>query len=197
MLTNRFWCPTSRIATVSLALLAAAVITMEIPGAAEARDEPIRAASPNDESNAAVVSVATSNESNQKPADDVAKAETPTGQNAKNEQPIGGAGKPLAKELKLPQGKFRLGQWRSDAWPAKPDEFQAWQWTIKGQEITWSRPKQDAVRLSFAVDATKSPPQIDLTFLNGPDKGQTCQGIFLASRHAINLCFQDPGGKAR
>lgn len=119
----------------------------------------------------------------------------PSGAKAKSVAP-GAKTKPVAPELSLLLGAFDFERLTSEKWPAKPDEYQKWQWTIQGREIIWTRPAHEAVRLSFTVDPTASPRQIDLTFLNGPDKGEKCQGIYFASRHEIQLCFQDPGAKA-
>lgn len=103
--------------------------------------------------------------------------------------------RPGAPELSLLQGTFNVKSWTSERWKAEPDESRKWQWTIRGQEITWARPGVDAVKLSFTVNATVSPREIDFTFLSGPDQGAKCQGVYLPSRHEILLCFEDPGGK--
>ena len=79
-----------------------------------------------------------------------------------------------------------------------------WRWEIHGQEITWTRQGKEAVKLSFTValnkspnpDApNKSPNQIDLTFLDGPDKGKTCQGIYYFERGNLWICMTEPGAK--
>lgn len=93
----------------------------------------------------------------------------------------------------LLQGTFNIEKWASERWPAKPDELRNWQWTVQGQEVTWTRPGQESVKLSFTFDASKPLPEINLTFLDGPDKGAKCRGVYLASRHQVALCFQDPG----
>lgn len=103
--------------------------------------------------------------------------------------------KPVVTERSPLDGTYTFEKLQSERWPAKAEEFKSWQWTIQGQEIVWTRPKQDVVRFSFTVDPTTSPPHFDLTFLNGPDKGEKCLGIYFASRHEIEICFQDPGSK--
>jgi uncharacterized protein (TIGR03067 family) len=101
--------------------------------------------------------------------------------------------KPATNGSSLLQGTFNVEQWTSEKWPAQPDDIQKWQWSFQGYEVTWTRPGQEKVRLSFAVDAGKPLPEIDFTFLDGPDKGKKCRGIYLASRHEVAICFQDPG----
>ena len=80
----------------------------------------------------------------------------------------------------------------------------SWRWEIHGQEITWTRQGKEPVKLSFTValnkspnpDApNKSPNQIDLTFLDGPDKGKTCQGIYYFERGNLWVCMTEPGAK--
>ena len=185
VLTNRAPREASRLALVTFVLLAAVVIPAGVRGVAEARDKQPPA-----------VPVAARQPAGKKPAGKVPTAATPRAQNDKSEQPVARSEQPIAKELKLLQGTFNVSKWwRSDKWPAKPEEFQAWRWTIKGQEIVWTRPQQEDLRLSFTVDATASPRQIDLTFLNGPDKGEKCLGIYFPSRHEIDVSFQEPGAK--
>jgi uncharacterized protein (TIGR03067 family) len=181
VLENRSPRIASRSAFVCLALLAAAVIPAGVRGLED--DDPPQAASAKVETKVAIKPRATQ----EKPADGA--------QNVQKEQPAAAAHQPVPKELKLLQGTFKPERWQSDKWPAKPEEFQTWQWTMRGQEINWIRPKQETIRLSFTIDATKSLPEIDLTFLNGPDKGEKCQGVYLASRHKIDLWFQEPGAK--
>lgn len=186
VLTNRSPRAASRLASIGLLLMAVVVIPAGVRGAAEPRDEQLPAVP--------IAAPAT----DQKPLGKVPTAPTPPVQNDKNDQPSVGREKPqpFSEELKRWQGTFKVSKWwRSDKWPAEPAEFQTWQWTIKDQEIVWQRPNHDDLRLSFTVDAAKSPAQIDLTFLNGPDKGQKCLGIYFASRHQIQLTFQEPGAK--
>lgn len=103
------------------------------------------------------------------------------------------AAKPAAAKHPLLEGTFNFEKLESEKWPAAPEDFQRWQWTIRGEEITWTRPGHDAVKLSFTIDPSASPRHIDLTFLTGPDKGEKCQGIYFLSRHEIVICFHDPG----
>ena len=130
----------------------------------------------------------------EKPVNGASIAKTPQVKAAEEAQ-AAAAATPVAKELELLQGEFKFERWRSDKWPSESAEFETWRWKVKGREIIWTRPNQEELRLSFTVDAKASPRRIDLTFLNGPEKGNTCQGIYLPARHEIDLCFQDPGAK--
>ena len=44
-----------------------------------------------------------------------------------------------------------------------PIRWSKWRWTIKGNEIHWTGMKVPDVKLSFTVDPSKSPRQIDMT----------------------------------
>ena len=50
-------------------------------------------------------------------------------------------------------------------------------WTVKGNEMTWTNPNGQEIKASFTIDSQQRPKQIDLTFLSGPDKGETCSGL--------------------
>jgi uncharacterized protein (TIGR03067 family) len=96
-------------------------------------------------------------------------------------------------EKSLLQGAFRFELWTSEHWPAEPKEFHKWRWIVRDEKVTWERPGQETLTLSFSVDSEQTLPQIDFTFLNGPDKGQTCRGVYQASKDEVTICFQDPG----
>jgi uncharacterized protein (TIGR03067 family) len=107
---------------------------------------------------------------------------------------IVGVEKPIAKDLQAFQGIWRFGACESMLWQTGLEEIQKkWQWTIHGQEITWTRPGSAAVKLSFTVDPSKSPSQIDLTFLDGPNQGEKCRGIYKFERANLWICITEPG----
>ena len=96
-------------------------------------------------------------------------------------------------DFQLFQGTFRVENCSSDKWNAPKQETEKWQWAIRDREIVWTRPGHDDLKLSMKLDPTTVPAQIDLTILNGPDQGKTCQGVYILSRHWIAICFQNPG----
>jgi len=104
--------------------------------------------------------------------------------------------KPIASELQVFQGTWGFGACESVLWYTELDVIQkTWKWAIQGQIITWVRPGQETVRLSFAINPTKTPNQIDFTFLDGPDQGKTCQGIYEFERNGIWVCLAEPGAQ--
>lgn len=69
---------------------------------------------------------------------------------------------------------------------------------MRGNEITSISPAGQEIKASFRIESSKSPKQIDITFLNGPHKGETCPGLFQRNdvdEHVPWLCMVDPGSR--
>jgi uncharacterized protein (TIGR03067 family) len=82
--------------------------------------------------------------------------------------------------------------------PDKSGNGSELRWVVKGNEITWINKSGEEIKASFTIDPRKRPKQIDLTFLTGPDKGETCPGIYQRGDFDENilwLCLADPGSK--
>lgn len=93
-----------------------------------------------------------------------------------------------------------LGAWKVEACESDLTTLNAqtsqprWRWTIDENEIIWALEGQEW-RLATKVDSTQSPKQIDVTFLDGPHKGQTCLGIYEWIREGekkLRIVMQDP-----
>ncbi len=104
--------------------------------------------------------------------------------------------KPPGLEPMSFKGLHDIEAFDSEKWVATPADYASWTWKFDGREILWNRPNHEPLRLSYTVDTTTSPWQIDLTFLNGPDKGEQCPGIFQWSRHRMLIWFKNPGIKS-
>eukprot|EP00456_Euglypha_rotunda_P022562 TRINITY_DN18_c0_g1_i2.p1 TRINITY_DN18_c0_g1~~TRINITY_DN18_c0_g1_i2.p1 ORF type:complete len:467 (+),score=65.15 TRINITY_DN18_c0_g1_i2:573-1973(+) len=79
--------------------------------------------------------------------------------------------------------------------PDKSGNGSELRWVVKGKEITWTNKSGEEVRASYTIDPAKRPKQIDLTFLSGPDKGETCLGIYQRDdldENILWLCIADP-----
>lgn len=71
-----------------------------------------------------------------------------------------------------------------------------WKWSIRGHRIAWSRSGDEVWHLAFSIDPTKSPREIDLTYLDGPFKGVTCLGVYQwggLNKDMLMLSLPDPG----
>jgi uncharacterized protein (TIGR03067 family) len=81
---------------------------------------------------------------------------------------------------------------------APQQEVKTWKWAIDGDQIAWSRSEGEVWKLTFSIDPTKSPAQMDLTYLDGPFKGVTCQGVYQwggVNKDMLMLALQDPGAE--
>ncbi len=104
------------------------------------------------------------------------------------------------------QGTWTLRNIDTGSWPLpggkgpdKTGEGSELRWVVKGNEITWTSPTGQEIKASFTIDPMKRPNQIDLTFQSGPNKGETCPGIYLRGdldENILWLCIADPGSKA-
>jgi uncharacterized protein (TIGR03067 family) len=106
---------------------------------------------------------------------------------------------PAETEVRLLQGAWKFEVCESEWWPVNrpttKDEFPKWRWTIKGNEMSWTGVSTGDVKVSFSVDPTKSPKEIDFTFLDGPHKGEKCLGVYKLKGGSLWVCVQDPGAK--
>ena len=62
--------------------------------------------------------------------------------------------------------------------------------------MSWTGVSTGDVKVSFTVDPTKSPKEIDFTFLDGPHKGEKCRGVYKLKGGSLWVCLEDPGSKA-
>ena len=110
------------------------------------------------------------------------------------------AEKPVANELEPFQGIWQMNTCDSENMKlyAPQKEATTWRWAVKGNEIAWSRSSGEVWHLTFKVNPEKSPKEIDLTYLDGPFKGQTCLGMYEwggVEKNALLKSVQDPGAK--
>ncbi|MFO0879793.1 MAG: sigma-70 family RNA polymerase sigma factor [Gemmataceae bacterium] len=103
----------------------------------------------------------------------------------------------VPKELRPFQGAWTLDNVMTDAWPKPAGRGGERTWVVGGNEITWTAPSGEEVKLSFAVDPAKHPKEIDVTFLTGPHKGLRCPGVYeWVEGGGLWLCLADPGARA-
>ncbi len=110
------------------------------------------------------------------------------------------AAAPTAKESKKLQGHWAVDSCRSEAETLRVSAYDSrrWRWTIKGDEISWGREGQEW-KVKFQIDPAQTPPQIDLTFLNGPFKDEKCLGIYGwdgKEQKSLKILFRDPKAEA-
>lgn len=107
----------------------------------------------------------------------------------------------VADDTQALQGGWKFDLYYSDWWPGQlrnpPVGWAKWNWIVKGNEIEWTGLKDGKVKLSFVIDPSKSPAQIDLTFLDGPHKGTKLLGIYeFSANGGCQIAFADPKAKS-
>jgi uncharacterized protein (TIGR03067 family) len=114
--------------------------------------------------------------------------------------PVDAVEKPLvANPLDRFQGTFVMELCDSveERLYARQEEVLKWRWVVKGNDILWSR-QGEQWQLTLKVDASKKPKEIDLTYLSGPFKGETCQGMYEwggIDGKSLLIAIQDPGAR--
>lgn len=118
----------------------------------------------------------------------------------------------IANELQRLQGVWRMTLCDSthSTFGGTQKEASDWQWTIKDDEILWSR-QGEVWKLKLDIDPSKSaremnkltysigPFEMDLTYLSGPFKGARCKGIYGfggVNGQNLMIAMQDPGSDA-
>ncbi|MBS0263608.1 MAG: HEAT repeat domain-containing protein, partial [Planctomycetes bacterium] len=117
----------------------------------------------------------------------------------------------LAKVLKRLQGVWNMELCDSTlpTYGGTQQEASQWQWTIKDDEILWSR-QGDVWKLKLNLERAQSPRaldptfhsapyEMDLTFLDGPYQGAKCAGLLGwggVDGQSLMLAIQDPGSDA-
>ncbi|HEV3440792.1 MAG TPA: sigma-70 family RNA polymerase sigma factor [Gemmata sp.] len=61
-------------------------------------------------------------------------------------------------------------------------------WVVRGNEITGNQPGASG-KMSFKIDADKSPKEIVVTSLDGKTKGTTSPGIYSIDGHKLSVCL--------
>jgi uncharacterized protein (TIGR03067 family) len=72
--------------------------------------------------------------------------------------------------------------------------------TVRGNQFTLTYDVFDrwfTCRGTFKVDPTRRPKQVEVTLTEGPDKGETCLGIYEFKGGTCTGCLARPGGRKR
>ncbi len=95
------------------------------------------------------------------------------------------------------QGKWRGTTLKINNVEAAVEDAKAFQVTMKGDEMILMTCRGDRCierKKTFRIDPTKTPMEIDLTSLDGAEKGQTQLGIFSMEEGRWKLCVPFSGG---
>ncbi len=99
------------------------------------------------------------------------------------------------------QGASLDGDWkvvaiRGDGIVATPTELEGMRWKVTHDEIVGSMPDGSSGKMSFMVDQSATPNQIDITAIDGNRKGETDVGIYSLEGQRLRICLAEVG-KAR
>src|SRR5688500_852265 len=87
------------------------------------------------------------------------------------------------QQSNLEQAASLDGDWavvarQGDGITATPEELQGMRWSVQGREIVGVDPGGSAGKMSFTLDHTKTPSEIDITAVDGNRQGETDAGIY-------------------
>jgi uncharacterized protein (TIGR03067 family) len=92
------------------------------------------------------------------------------------------------KALKELQGKWRAVEIQSSGISAPKEEAEKALLEIKDDEWFWLSGGPVDVKSRMRLDPSKSPKEIDITYLDGPAKGSTFPGIYELEKGLLRIC---------
>ena len=98
------------------------------------------------------------------------------------------AGEKSANDNKNLQGTWQAVDLEANGQKSPDDQVKELQIVIKGDEIFAVKPEGEGRKCKFKLDSSKTPNTIDLSPLDGPDKGKTAAGICSLKNGQLRLC---------
>ncbi|HEV3143482.1 MAG TPA: TIGR03067 domain-containing protein [Gemmataceae bacterium] len=96
-------------------------------------------------------------------------------------------------DLKLFQGDWKVVGLEADGKQAPAEAIKGVRMKIKGSVFEGTYPGQTSgEKATVKLDSSKSPKQIDLVVLEGPEKGKTVEGIYKLEKDRLVLCMRGP-----
>jgi uncharacterized protein (TIGR03067 family) len=103
---------------------------------------------------------------------------------------------PAPAEVKLLEGRWKVVELESDGNKAPVEALKDGAWIFKGDEISFNDPNAPG-KSRFKVDPAKSPKEIDIIGLDGPQKGKALQGIYRLVDGKLTICIRDLAAAAK
>jgi len=100
---------------------------------------------------------------------------------------------PVARDTEALQGEWRAVKGTAEGQKTPTAEAEMFRIAVKGDRLTLSA-GGEARKARFVLDPAKSPKAIDLTWLDGPEKGRTVPGVYALEKGRWRLCV--PNAKA-
>ena len=96
------------------------------------------------------------------------------------------------KEYQAFEGTWRFDSIQFDGHDLPAEAFKTYRLICKGRDFT-SITGEGTDRGTFSVDVAKSPKTIDVSFTEGPSKGQTWRGIYVLKDDTYKVCMSIAG----
>ncbi len=91
------------------------------------------------------------------------------------------------------EGTWRFASLEADGQAAPAGTIKDWRWMVQGKEIIWIDPIVGASRTSILLDPAATPRAIDMTALDGKEKGKRVKGIYEFQGDRLTICLS--GGR--
>jgi uncharacterized protein (TIGR03067 family) len=98
----------------------------------------------------------------------------------------------VMKEMERFQGTWKLESMEANGMKVPEETFKNSKLVIKGDQFTFSQGDVD-YKGSFKVDVAQKPKTIDITFTDGPEKGNTIVGIYELEGDTYKVCLSENG----
>lgn len=97
---------------------------------------------------------------------------------------------PTSAEAKRLEGRWKVVALESDGRKAPVEALKDGSWTFRGSEVSFDDPNVPG-KSSFQLDPGKTPKEIDLIGLDGPQKDKTMMGIYRLVDGRLTICVRD------
>jgi uncharacterized protein (TIGR03067 family) len=92
------------------------------------------------------------------------------------------------KDLKLLEGTWKLASMEVEGTKLPDEQFKDAKLVCTGTDFTFTDGSGTPHKGTFKIDPTKKPKTIDITFTDGPNKGETMLGIYEVNADTYTIC---------
>jgi RNA polymerase sigma factor (sigma-70 family) len=103
----------------------------------------------------------------------------------------------VEREAKALEGEWVVVGLEADGRKATADDVKGMRWVFKGTEVTATDPDGGTGKMSVRLDPGQSPKTMNLTPLDGPNKGQTAAGIYELKDGKLRICLREKGDRPK